>query len=641
MNSPIGERLVATGAITRDDLIGALERQRSEGGRLGDQLLLGGSLNRIELYQALAAQWGITFVDLIAEPPDPKLIARTDHTRILSEGWTPWRCDGDTLVVCTTNPPSDLLTAHVTEMFGDHKAVEYVASTPWDLWRSVEAGHRERLLFEAADRLADERPEASAREGLTPWQQWVPVLALLVAVGFLALNLRTTVVVILAAANIIFTVSISFKTLAASLAPRRHMRQTRDQWYEIRERRRRGLKPIWHRHISDADLPIYTILVPAYKEANVVRKVISNIGALDYPESKLDVMLLLEADDLETIEVARSMRPPEYVRIVVVPPGTPQTKPRACNYGLSFARGKYVVIFDAEDRPEPLQLRKAVDAFERDAFERDAGLETLEPIAVVQASLHYFNADYNVLTRMFAIEYAHWFEGMLPGMSEARMPLPLGGTSNHFDTEKLREMGGWDPYNVTEDADAGLRASVLGYRVAIIDSTTGEEACAEMSAWIKQRTRWVKGYIVTAGVHTRNPVAFAFARTMGWRGVVGMLGLIMATPLAFMSYPIALGFTVATYVGVQFIGLDLPEWVVVASVITFVFGNILMISSAAIAARSRYNWRIALFAVFLPVYWLMHSVAAWRAAWQVVRDPHRWEKTPHGLSEDYESDAHV
>ena len=368
-------------------------------------------------------------------------------------------------------------------------------------------------------------------------------------------------------------------------------------------------------------------------------KLVANLGALDYPTSKLDIMLLLEADDEDTIAVALGMDLPDHVRVVIVPPGTPQTKPRACNYGLALARGKYVVIYDAEDRPDPQQLRTAVEAFERDRFARESGSSKRPPLAIVQASLHYFNADYNVLTRMFAIEYAHWFEAMLPGMDTARLPLPLGGTSNHFDVSLLRDMGGWDPYNVTEDADAGLRASLLGYRVAVIASSTGEEACAHVGAWIKQRTRWIKGYMITAAVNTRHPVRFA--GTVGPRGVVGMLGLIIATPLAFLAYPLALALTVATYVGVQFIGLALPSALVQVSVATFVVGNLVMILSAGLAASWRYNWRIGVFAVFSPVYWLLHSVAAWRALYQVLWDPHRWEKTPHGLTEDYESEAHV
>ncbi|MFS3129001.1 glycosyltransferase [Nocardioides sp. Bht2] len=635
---PIGQALLQREMITQQQLDDALERQRTEGGTLGSQLILAGAVKRLDLYQTLADSWDAPLVNLIASPPDATLLHQVAYSDLLREGWVPHHQLGKTLTVATATPPGPELRAQITDRFGDVE-IRFRTTTDWDIWQAVEHANRQDLLFESQDKLAEESPLHSARDGLTPWQIRAPILIALVILLGLVLAPKASFAMVITVANVVFLMAILFKSVAALRAPLRRRRILRNELWEMEERERRGLTPVWRSRASDADLPIYTILMPVYREANIVEKLIANIGSLDYPKSKLDVLLLMEADDHETIEVAKAMRPPEYIRLVIVPPGHPQTKPRACNYGLSFARGKYVVIYDAEDRPEKLQLRKAVAAFERDEFERTELGSSQKPLAVVQASLHYFNADYNVLTRMFAVEYAHWFEAMLPGMDDSSIPLPLGGTSNHFHTDRLRELGAWDPFNVTEDADLGLRASVMGYRVTVIDSTTGEEACSQTAAWIRQRTRWIKGYIVTAAVNTRNPIQFA--RDVRWRGVVGMVGLILATPLAFLVYPISLGFSLATYVGVQAIGLDLPSWVVASSVITMVFGNLLMISTAAVAATWRYNWRIGVFAIFSPIYWLLHSFAAWRAAYQVIGDPHRWEKTPHGLTEDYESDAHL
>ena len=211
--------------------------------------------------------------------------------------------------------------------------------------------------------------------------------------------------------------------------------------------------------------------------------------------SKLQVLLLMEADDDETIAAAKAARPPDHVRFVVVPAGGPQTKPKACNVGLALAEGEFLVIYDAEDRPEPGQLREVVARF----------LETPDDVVCLQARLNYFNARENLLTRMFTLEYSFWFDDMLPGLDAMRLPIPLGGTSNHFRVSALRELGGWDPYNVTEDADLGVRAAAEGKTVGIIESTTWEEACSEWKAWIRQRTRWIKGYMVTALVHMRRP----------------------------------------------------------------------------------------------------------------------------------------
>ncbi|MDQ0800090.1 glycosyltransferase involved in cell wall biosynthesis [Arthrobacter sp. SLBN-112] len=337
--------------------------------------------------------------------------------------------------------------------------------------------------------------------------------------------------------------------------------------------------------------------------------------------------MLLEEDDTETIEAAKRSRPREYVRILVVPRGEPQTKPRACNYGLTFARGEYVVIYDAEDRPDPGQLRAAIDAFRQDAFERRYLAPDRRPLICVQAALNYFNADQNVLTRLFAIEYTHWFDSMLPGLDRSGIPLPLGGTSNHFDTRLLRLVGAWDPWNVTEDADLGLRAAVEGYRVGVINSTTWEEACSQVPAWIKQRTRWIKGYMVTAAVNTRNTVRYV--KRTGVAGAVGFLGLI----------PLVLGFTIVTYVGYNFVGLVLPEWLLAGGVVSMLFGNAMMILVSGTATWRRHGWRIAIFALLNPAYWVLHAVAAWRAAWQMLSSPHKWEKTPHGLDEEYHDDG--
>lgn len=639
MSGRIGEALVAAGVITADQLASALEAQQREGGYLGLHLILAGALTRQELFRALAEQWGTETRDLLANPPDPDL-ASLVHVDEMSElAWIPVaHLPGGGYLIGTAVRPTEELLGELVARFGP-VPIDFVACTNWDLFRAAEVANRSELLYLAQDRLAEEEPDHSARRGLTRVQLWTPIVLTTVVVIGALMNFRLAAVVVLSVTNVVFLLSILFKAIASIRAPLveavRHRRAT----LVSRERVRRGLSPTWDVHVDDRDLPIYTVLVPAFREANIIDKLIRNLGEIDYPRSRLDVIVLMEENDTETVDAAKRVSPPEFVRLLVVPAGEPQTKPRACNYGLAFARGKYVVIYDAEDRPESLQLRKAVAAFEQDRFEREYLGSTRPQLACVQAELYYFNADYNVLTRMFAIEYAHWFTAMLPGMDGTGVPLPLGGTSNHFDVEVLREAGAWDPYNVTEDADLGLRISVKGYRVDVLSSRTGEEACAAVSAWIPQRTRWIKGYMVTAAVNLRHPIQFA--RRVGPMGVIGMVGLILGTPLTFLAYPLVLGFTIVTYIGVQFIGLNLPGWVVASSVATAIGGNLLMIVASGIAAARRYSWRIGMFAIFNPIYWCLHSVAAWRALYQTIFSPHHWEKTPHGISEDYESTAHL
>jgi cellulose synthase/poly-beta-1,6-N-acetylglucosamine synthase-like glycosyltransferase len=207
----------------------------------------------------------------------------------------------------------------------------------------------------------------------------------------------------------------------------------------------------------------------------------------DYPREKLDIKIVIEEDDTDTADALASCRLAIPFEVIVAPPGGPRTKPKALNAALQFARGSFTVVFDAEDRPEADQLRKALAAFDADP-----------QMVCVQARLTIDNVADSWLSRMFTAEYAGQFDVLLPGMAALRLPLPLGGSSNHFITEVLREAGAWDPFNVTEDADLGIRLGRLGHRCGVIASTTDEEAPAQFSPWLRQRTRWIKGWIRTS-----------------------------------------------------------------------------------------------------------------------------------------------
>src|SRR6266487_3615371 len=233
--------------------------------------------------------------------------------------------------------------------------------------------------------------------------------------------------------------------------------------------------------LADANWPRYTILCPLYRETEVVPQFVKAMQTLDYPADKLQILFLTEEDDVETRKAIEAMHLPQHFSIVTVPAGQPRTKPRACNFGLLQATGDYVVIYDAEDIPDPLQLKKAVLTFAN----HDSDL------ACVQAKLNYYNTKQNLLTRWFTVEYSLWFDLMLPGMQQTKLPLPLGGTSNHFRMETLRKVGAWDPFNVTEDCDLGLRLARSGLKTTVLDSTTYEEANSQVKTWIRQRSRWI------------------------------------------------------------------------------------------------------------------------------------------------------
>lgn len=379
--------------------------------------------------------------------------------------------------------------------------------------------------------------------------------------------------------------------------------------------------------IRDIDLPIFTIQLPVYKEDKLIRKLIWNLQSLDYPRERLDIKLLVEEDDDKTLNAVRDLDFPAIFEVIVVPFHLPKTKPKACNYGLHFSRGEYLTIYDAEDVPDTDQLKKVVSLFRK----------LPSNYICIQCALNYFNRNENLLTRMFTLEYSYWFDYMLPGLGTLDIPIPLGGTSNHFKLRNLLELGGWDPFNVTEDADLGIRAFAKGYKVALVNSTTYEEANNEPFNWIRQRSRWIKGYMQTYLVHMRNPAQLI--RKIGWKGFLGFNFFIGATPVTFLLYPLLLTLFVFYLVfDLKNIRTIFPGWVLYISMFNLAIGNMLMIYLNMIAVFKRRYYELILFSIANPIYWLLHSIAAYKGLWQLITKPFYWEKTDHGLSKV--SDSH-
>ncbi len=372
--------------------------------------------------------------------------------------------------------------------------------------------------------------------------------------------------------------------------------------------------------MPDADLPVYSILIPMFRESQVLPDLVAAISALDYPAAKLDVLLVLESVDLETQEVARSLELPGFMRIVVVPDSQPRTKPKALNYALQFARGDYVVVYDAEDMPEPDQLRRAIATF------RTSPTGTI----CLQGRLNVHNVRESWLTRQFALEYSVLFDVILPGLARLGLPIPLGGTSNHFPREVLDQWLGWDPFNVTEDADLGIRLARTGGRIGMLSSTTWEEAPVRFGVWLRQRTRWIKGWMQTYLVHTRQPMRLM--RELGPAAFVGFHlysgGLILSS-LVFPLFCAMVAFE--TWQGGW---LSLPDsigtgalWTMAVFNLSAAYLNSVLAAVVAVWRRGR-KW-LALGAPLMPVYWLLISIAAYRALLQLATAPYFWEKTEH------------
>jgi cellulose synthase/poly-beta-1,6-N-acetylglucosamine synthase-like glycosyltransferase len=375
------------------------------------------------------------------------------------------------------------------------------------------------------------------------------------------------------------------------------------------QRPRRAASAIGHE-----PLPIYTVIVPLHREARVVDQLLSAIERLNYPTEKLDVIVIVEADEPATRAAITQRKHRLPITVVPAPPAGPRTKPKALNIALELARGSFVAIYDAEDRPESCQLRRALEAF------RSAE----DDLACVQAPL-CIDTDTTWLARYFSAEYAGHFDVFLPKLAEFGLPLPLGGSSNHFRTAALREAGGWDPYNVTEDADLGMRLARLGYRCGVIDSPTFEEAPATVRRWLGQRSRWLKGWMQTFLVHMRQPQRLL--RELGPRGFATFFLVVGGNAFVALVHPIfvvGLGWRVA-FGAEGSIDAGLCCGISVA---------------AGYAPTAALAWRGLSFRgvpgkfrilVWTPLHWLLLSGAAWWAAIELTHAPFRWNKTEHGL----------
>ncbi|MCA3595562.1 MAG: glycosyltransferase [Methylobacterium sp.] len=375
--------------------------------------------------------------------------------------------------------------------------------------------------------------------------------------------------------------------------------------------------------LPEARLPAYTILVPLYREAGMIETLVTHLERLDYPRDRLEILLLIEADDTETRDALRVRRAdlPGNMLILEVPPGEPRTKPRALNAGLPFATGELLVVYDAEDAPDPDQLKRAAAAF-----------AVAHPLVTcMQARLAVVNAYDSLLTCRFAVDYAALFDAVKAGAARLGWPVPLGGTSNHFRTEALRRVGAWDAWNLTEDADLGIRLARLGHRVEDLPSTTWEELPATLRPWMNQRTRWMKGWMQTLIVQARmprdllgelGPFRLLAISLTGLSVVLGALGL----PLCLLSLGLRLS------MGLPFLGG--PSLIVLFDLLVLVsLAAALLLETVPplLALSRRGSVHLAPALLLAPVIYILISVAAWRALFELARHPFLWRKTPHGL----------
>ena len=605
-STEFAELLVQSGLITQHDLALARAAKARTGSHIDEILVNQGIVSPPALRHVMAQAWGLPVLDLHVAPHDSAFMHHWSGQMMVAENWAPLRREADgTVLVATARIPDVERREHIERTIG--APVRFGVATSWDIRNLVLHVFHAEIADEAANELFRQNPELSARIVFSRGQK--VGIAALVVVALVALIFWPAVVVISAITliSVVFFAGTLFKFLIAM----------RGAKFDVVERVTDAQVAALH----DSELPVYTVLVPVFREANIVGQLVGNLGQIDWPAEKLEVLILIEQEDTLTRDALAKASPPPNFHVVTIPKGAPQTKPRACNVGLFFATGEFLVIYDAEDTPDPDQLKKAFLAFRR------GGDKTV----CIQASLNYFNARENVLTRMFTLEYSYWFDYMLAGLDAADLPIPLGGTSNHFRTSALNELGGWDPYNVTEDADLGIRASALGYRVGVVNSTTMEEANTSIPNFIRQRSRWIKGYMQTSLVHARRPRQLI--HEIGIRRFLSFALLIGGTPLTFLGVLPLYAVTVFTiFIPTEVLSQFFPVWLLWICLINFIIGNSVMVYLSMMGPYKRGTFELILWALLNPIYWILHSIASYKGLWQLITKPHYWEKTEHGLT---------
>jgi cellulose synthase/poly-beta-1,6-N-acetylglucosamine synthase-like glycosyltransferase len=559
------------------------------------------------LAEALASTTGLQLLSEPAAPLDPDFAEPGDLDFFVRHQVLPWRREQGHAVIAVVNPYT-AEPALDEELAGEPYVMRITTKGAFN--DALLRAHGDRQVGEATDRLVNTFPALCARSGLTFAQiLWIMLLLGGAAWGFSwAPGISLAIAALLAGIFYITSTLFRLVLVLVSLLPRRREQSASHDGLEL------------------GGLPHYSVLVALHDEADLVEHTVEAIGRLDYPWTKLDILLLLEESDLRTRAACAALPLDGRFSVLVVPNRKPRTKPKACNFGLAFARGDFVAIYDAEDRPAPDQLLRALAQFRHSSPD----------VACMQARLNFYNARENWLTSQFALEFAIWFQFILPGLERLNLPIPLGGTSNHFRRESLRAVGGWDAHNVTEDADIGIRMSRLGLRTNTLASATAEEANCALPNWIHQRSRWLKGYLQTYLVHMRRPSHLW--RDLGPAGFLSfqlLIGGAVLSPVLHLLFWIGLSAHLAgapVMVGLNW-ALLFTRW----NLIVLIVGNGAAILCGLIASmqsdfRGLNRPGLALSAISMPIYWFLIAFAAVKGLFSYLSRPFYWAKTRHGIS---------
>lgn len=622
----LGEILVARGAVSSGDLAAALRRQAAQGpgrARLGEILTMQGYASERAVAEALAEQLGIPFADLDHAPPGPQEFPPALLDAALRFRAAPWRDATGALRLASPDPEG------LRGREGALRRAFRLPPGPPPLAATTGPAF-DRCMLRLHPEARARRARARTPRGLSAEALTAPAARLLVGGGLvtLVLSLAFAPAIALPAlfmATLLFNVANIGMRVAVTLAALTG--RWRPPAAALRDPARLRPKGV----AVEAAQPRISLLIPLYREPGMAAPLLAALARLDHPVEKLEAVIALEPDDPDTLAALRACAPPRWVKIVTTPVGGPKTKPRALNHALDFCSGEIVGIYDAEDRPDPDQLRKVAAAFARGTGK----------LACVQARLAFRNEDDGWIARCFAVEYETWFQLVLPGMARLGAPLPLGGTSVFFRRRILQRIGAWDAHNVTEDADLGIRLARAGYVTGLVDSETAEAATRTPLAWIRQRSRWQKGYLMTWLAHMRTP--WRLLRDLGFGGFLGFQAHFLGSAASFLGLPLLWG----VWLWWIFVG---PPWQAnwfhgalgMALFSGLALGQIVAVGSALLAVTLSGRTRLRRTALSLPFYFPLGTASAFKATLEAAVAPAFWDKTDHGAepARDERGEAH-
>ncbi|WP_252731514.1 glycosyltransferase family 2 protein [Lentibacter algarum] len=567
--------------------------------RLSDVLLAEGILTEAQLTEAFARYLELPLVDIVQDPPELDLGQNYDPALMLRHRVIPWRIVNGRTVLLASN--SDDFAAFVTSLHLPPVQFELALALPTQIETHIIQNHRQYLTERASSRVPED-------ESCRTWEKHTSMRRLGITIVGLA-GLLTMIVLFPKEVFAIFalwaTATLVVSAVMRLLAFAAEKSTVPDQ-----------LPP----ECPPDALPRISVLVPLFKEREIASVLLKRLSRLTYPKAKLEVVLAVEETDSMTRDALRKSELPNWMKIVVVPEGSPKTKPRAMNYALDFCAGDIIGIWDAEDAPAPDQLETVARHF----------ASAPENLVCLQGILDYYNSRQNWLARCFTIEYAAWFRLILPGMSRLGLAIPLGGTTLFFKRRALEELGGWDAHNVTEDADLGFRLARHGYRTDVISTRTGEEANCRIWPWIRQRSRWLKGYLVTYFVHMRHPLLLW--KQLGTWKFLGFQAHFVSALSQFILAPVLWSFWLVIF------GLPHPlEQFVSHDILLFLGLSFLAIEvlNALINATAVARPDLKHLLMWVPTmhfYYPLGAIAAYKALYELVLKPFYWDKTQHGIS---------